>query len=125
MALGIDRLYWKCCINNEESKIKLLIGMQQIFKYHSSNYHKAERADIMGELLLNGEMFGKEAGSRVAQKVSKLVTSVVSSPLNILRSVDTHGGALNDNVIHQYAKIEREYGLIDMKGDGSMLHHRS
>ena len=70
-------------------------------------------------------MFGKEAGSKVAQKVSKVVTSDVFSAANLLRSVDTHGGALNDSAIHQYAKIERESGLTDMKRGGSMLHHRS
>ena len=64
----------------------------------------------MGELLFNGEMFGKEAGIKVAQKIAKSVTSRVFSPSNILRSVDTHGGALNDSAIHQYAKIERESG---------------
>ena len=39
--------------------------------------------------------------------------------------MDTHGGVLNDSAIHQYAKIERESGLTDMKRGGSMLHHRS
>ena len=54
-----------------------------------------------------------------------MVTSAVFSAANLLRSVDTHGGALNDSAIHQYAKIERESGLTDMKRGGSMLHHRS
>ena len=53
------------------------------------------------------------------------MTSAVFSPANLLQSVDTHGGALNDSAIHQYAKIERESGLTEMKRGGSMLDHRS
>ena len=83
MALGMDRPHCHGRIKNKESKAKLLIGMQRIFEYHFGNYDKAERADIMGELLFNGKMFGKEVDSKVAQKFSKSVTSAVFSPANL------------------------------------------
>ena len=83
-ALGMDRPHRHGRISNEENKAKLLIGMQRIFEYHFGNYDKAERANIMGELLFNGEMFGKEAGIKVAEKIAKSVTSRLFSPSNIL-----------------------------------------
>ena len=104
------------------SKRKVLNGMQRLFDYHFVGYAKGECADILGELLFNGELFGKRAGIEVATTATRSITSAIFSTVNLLRSIDTSGGALNDSAISQYARIEKELGMG--KKGSYMLHNR-
>ena len=108
----------------EKRQRALTVGLQLMMAYHFRGYSPAERADLVGELLFNGMLFGKEEGDDVAKKVTRCVTSCIFSSIALLRSIDCHGGALNDTACDQYAKIESESGLTNAGAGAGMLHKR-
>jgi hypothetical protein len=122
-SLGLSR-DGKFKPSKEESKEKLLIGFQLLVDIHFKNYCNQERADIVGEALFNGQLFGSEGANYVATKVAKTTTSRIFSTIALLRCMDRSAGALNDSAIDQYAKIEEQTVDYKVMRGHSMLHKR-
>ena len=70
-------LYQSGSISDATDKERLGKGMQFLIGCHFGNYAEAEWADIVGELMFNGKLFGKETSNLVATKVTRSVTLLV------------------------------------------------
>jgi len=120
-SLGLDTSQKQSYAERHKS---FTTGLCVLIDYHFQDYATPERADLLGELMFNIMLFGKKAGNEVATKVTRSVTSSIFSSVALLRSIDSHGGALNDTGCDQYAKIEEESGLTNTPQGYGMLHKR-
>ena len=89
--------------------------MKILLDYHLGAYTETERADILREMFFNGGLFSADATTEVSMKVSCSVTSTIFSAVALLRSIDSHAGALNNSDVQQYAEIESNSGLLKTK----------
>jgi len=62
-------------------------------------YSPVKRADLVGKLMFNGMLFGKQEGKGVATKVTRSGTLCIFSSVALLRSIGSHGGALKNDIV--------------------------
>ena len=120
-SLGLDTVP---SVNSAFRETSFIAGIQLLTKYHFMNSTIAQRADLVGKLMFNGLLFGRDAANEVATKITKSVTLCIFSSVALLRSIGSHGGALNDTMCDQYARIEQESGVTNMKKGNEILHKR-
>ena len=99
-------------------------GVRVLLDYHLNSHAENEKADILGEMFFNGGLFSPNVTTDVSLKVSRAVTSTIFSAVALLRSIDSHAGALNDSAVDQYADIERQSTLLNTKRGQGMLNKR-
>eukprot|EP00956_Cyclotella_meneghiniana_P024726 scaffold50084_cov67-Cyclotella_meneghiniana.AAC.2 len=108
-----------------KDKDNLTRVVKSLLELNLYRYAEAERADIFGEMIFNGGLFrDPEAIKDVAVKIARSVTTVIFSAVALLKSIDSHAGALNDSDVQQYADIEVNSGLTNSKRGGRLLNYR-
>ena len=63
--LGLDTFG---CVTDIASMTNVVSGVQQLFHYHFVGRMDMKLADLLGEALMNGEIFGLNAGTELAIK---------------------------------------------------------
>ena len=120
-ALGLDK---DGRVTKRASKASFVKGIRTLVDFHFSNYDENEHADIMGELLFNGNFFSKDASNKASEKITRTLASCIFNAVQLLKAIDMKAGSSNDSSIDEYAKIERDVGLTSPPQGKSILRPR-
>ena len=121
-SLGLNE---KGCVADSERNERLARGIKELFEFHFESKTESQRGDILGHLLFDGHLFGKETGTNVACIVAASVTRAVFSPTAIAKQIDLKHGALNDTGVSDYARIQSDQNLFEFVRGYSLLPFRN
>ena len=89
---------------------KIVRGIQSLFLFHFSSNSDEDKANMMGKMLVQGNIFGE----------------AVFSPWRLLKMIDSKcQGALNDGAVRDYCHVEADCNLVPFKRGHSLLPNRN
>ena len=105
---------------------KIVRGIQCLFAFHFSSHSDEDKANMMGKMLVQGNIFGQAAGMIVASTAARCFSRRVFSPWRLLKMIDSKcQGALNDGAVRDYCHVEADCNLVPFKRGHSLLPNRN